>query len=149
MLDDTSLRLMRLHGEGYCCSQIMLIMALEDLGRDNPDLVRAMAGLCKGGGDCSGPCGVLTGGACLLAMHAAKGHADESADDKLPLLLDEYANWFRDEACAPFGGTACADVVGDCPGAPHPERCGSLVAQGFVKALDILAANGFDPMEGR
>lgn len=149
MLDDTTLRLMRLAGEGFCCSQIMFIMALEDMGRDNPDLIRAMAGLCNGGGDCEGPCGVLTGGACLLSMHTAKGYAGEDADDKLPLLLNEFADWFRDEACAPFGGSACADIVGDGCQGPHPQRCGELVAAAFARIMDLLAEHGFDPLEGR
>jgi len=41
MIDQTSLRMMQLAGQGYCCSQILILLALEGMGRENPDLVRA------------------------------------------------------------------------------------------------------------
>ena len=55
-MDDTSLRLAQLSAQGLCCSQILMQLALEDMGADNPPLIRAMAGLCEGSGG-GGLCG--------------------------------------------------------------------------------------------
>ena len=40
-MDDVTLHMLELKGKGFCCSQIILILALENQGRTNPDLVRA------------------------------------------------------------------------------------------------------------
>lgn len=149
MLDDVGLRMMELGGRGYCCSQILMLLALDEMGRENPDLVRASAGLCNGLGDCSGPCGVLTGAACLLALHGAKGTDFEESDDRLPLMLEQLRTWFTDQVAGQFGGVACADILeGEC-GGPNPERCGGLVADAYARVREILVENGIDPSEGR
>ncbi len=108
-----------------------------------------MSGLCHGMGDCSGTCGVLTGGACLLALHTGKGTEDEERHDKLTLMLSEYGDWFRDLAQGEFGGFTCAAIVdGEC-GKPNPQRCPSLVARGYARVRELLAESGLDPAEGR
>lgn len=149
MLDDLELNLLRLSGAGYCCSQIMLLLGLEELGRSNPDLVRAASGLCHGMGDCAGPCGVLTGGACLLGLHAGKGHDDEQADERLALLLSELTDWFRETATADFGGISCSQIIGTECGKPDPKRCGGLLSRTYLRIREILVENGLDPSQGR
>ncbi|WP_461211411.1 DVU_1555 family C-GCAxxG-C-C protein [Desulfocurvus sp. DL9XJH121] len=149
MLDDTGLRMMRLAEKGYCCSQIMLHLALADMGRENPDLVRAMAGLCKGLGQCAGPCGVLTGGAALIALHMAKGRDDDEADDKLPLVLSEYADWFQERATGQYGGANCCDIMGGDCARPDPQRCGMLIYHGFNRIQELFAEYGVDPTLGK
>ena len=47
-MNDMIFRLVSLKAKGFCCSQIMLIMALEAQGRTNADLVRTVGGLCFG-----------------------------------------------------------------------------------------------------
>lgn len=149
MLDDLDLNLLRLSGAGYCCSQIMLLLGLQELGRSNPDLVRAAAGLCHGMGDCEGPCGVLTGGACLLGLYAGKGLDDEETDERLPLLLSELTDWFRETATSEYGGIACSQIIGTDCGKPDQQRCGSLLSRTYAHIREILAENGLDPAEGR
>jgi len=149
MFDDLDLNLMRLSGAGYCCSQIMLLLGLEEMGRSNPDLVRSMAGLCHGMGDCAGPCGVLTGGVCLLALHAGKGLDQEEADERLPLLLAELRDWFEQTAQSEFGGISCNAIIGGECGQPDPQRCGSLLSRTYARIREILAENGFEPGQGR
>jgi hypothetical protein len=149
MLDDTGLRVMRLRSQGFCCAQILLLLSLEDLGRDNPDLVRAAQGLCFGLGDFAGPCGALSGAALLLGLYAGKGLADEQANGQLPLMLAELSEWFNASIGAKYGGVSCADITGrDEPG-PKPERCGPAVAGAYAKVLEILLASGLDPGQGR
>ncbi|ABB40336.1 C_GCAxxG_C_C family protein [Oleidesulfovibrio alaskensis G20] len=148
MLDDTSLTMMRLAGQGYCCSQILILLALEGMGRRNPDLVRAAAGLCHGGSDCDGPCGVLTGGNCLLALYTAKGHDNDTADEILPLLLEEYGEWFG-QAVAQYGGIQCSQITGGQCRTPDMSRCGTLVAAAYGRLLEILDAHALDPATGK
>ena len=46
--------------EGFYCSQIMMLLALGEEERTNPDLIRAMTGLNGGMGNSGGICGTLT-----------------------------------------------------------------------------------------
>jgi hypothetical protein len=148
MLNDTGLTVMELAGKGYCCSQILVMLALDEMGRDNPDMVRAAMGLCKGGGDCSGPCGVYTGASLLLGLHAGKGTDTEQPDDRLPLMQEALRDWFAD-ATAQYGGTACGDILGKDNTQPDPVKCGGLVTGAYDRVRQILADNGLDPAQGR
>lgn len=148
MLDDIGLRMMELAGKGYCCSQIMVLLALDELERENPDLVRGAAGLCNGLGDCSGPCGVFTGAMLVLGMYGGKGTDAEMAEDVLPVMLEEMRDWFAG-ATAVYGGTACRQILGDNCGQPDSARCGGLLAGASAQVREILVANGLDPAQGR
>ena len=148
MLDDVGLKLMELAGKGYCCSQAMVLLALDEMGRENPDLARAASGLCNGMGDCSGPCGVYTGGILVLGLHAGKGADMEEADDRLPLMLEELRDWFV-SATSEYGGISCGAILDRECGRPDPTRCGGLLAAASAQVRQILADNGFDPADGR
>lgn len=121
-MNDIGFRLIQLAGKGYCCSQILAILVLETQGRENPDLVRAMAGLCMGAENSGGVCGVFTGAACVLALYGAKGADSEQAADKLPLMYAELSEWFEQSACASFGGTSCKDIIGEDTRRAGPEQ---------------------------
>ena len=71
------MELLPLVHQGYCCSQLLLLLMLQAQDRQNPGVVRAAQGLCHGIGQSDGPCGLLTGGACALALAAGKGAEDE------------------------------------------------------------------------
>lgn len=148
MMDDAGLAIMELAGKGYCCTQIMLLLALGEMGRENPDLVRAASGLCDGMGDCSGPCGVLSGAAMVLGLYAGKGTDIEEAAEVLPLMQEELRDWFS-AASDRFGGTACRDILDGRCGQPDPSRCGGLMNQASARVREILVNNGFDLAEGR
>jgi hypothetical protein len=148
MFDESGLAMMELAGKGFCCSQIMVRLALDEMGRDNPDLVRAAAGLCNGMGDCSGPCGVFTGAALVLGLYAGKGTDAEEPDDKLPLMLEELRDWFV-SATEQYGGTSCGAILDRECGQPDQARCGGLLAGASAQVREILADNGFDPAQGR
>jgi len=146
-MNETELRVMELAAQGFCCSQIMLILALEAQGRENAELIRAVNGLCKGMGRMDEACGVMSGGACLMALYAGKGAPEEERHERYPELLDAFTSWFKEEACSGFCGTRCIDIVGEEGPAPKPGVCGKLVAQAFDKAVAILAENGLDPSQ--
>jgi len=148
VLDDAGLKIMELAGRGYCCSQIMVLLALDEMGRENPDLVRSAAGLCNGQGDCSGTCGVYTGASLLLGLYGGKGMDIEEPVDVLPLMQESLRDWFA-QAVAQYGGMACADILDGQCGQPDPIRCGELLAATFGQIRAILVDNGLDPSEGR
>lgn len=142
-MNEYDLDILRLHTQGFCCAQIIVLMALEMQGVENPGLVRAMSGLCVGFSSSQGACGALTGAACLIASYAGKGTAAEEADDRLPLMLSELAEWFEEYATARFGGISCSAIVPD--GRPDASVCGGMVSECYGKALTILVENGIDP----
>lgn len=144
MLDNT-INILRLAGHGYCCVQIPLLLIMEAHGRQDPLLIRTLSPLCHGFPDTIGPCGALTGGACLLGYFAGKGSAHTDADDRLPLMLDQLTRWFRAHCKDLHGGINCADIVP--AGLPEPEICGSLISQVYEQVLELLIANGFNPAE--
>jgi Putative redox-active protein (C_GCAxxG_C_C) len=148
-MDDLTIRVMQLAGQGYCCSQILSRLALEAQGRQNPDLVRALTGLCLGIGNSGGTCGVFSGAACLLALYAGKGSDEERADEKLPLMFAELTDWFAGTVGGTYGGVTCTDILGEGERQPQPGRCGAILVNTYHQVLQILTENGFDPASGR
>lgn len=148
MFDENGLAMMEMAGKGYCCSQIMALLALAEMGREDPDLVRAAAGLCNGLGDCSGPCGVYTGASLVLGLYAGKGTDAEEMDERLPLMLEALRDWFV-SATTQYGGTTCGAILdGEC-GQPDQAKCGGLLSSAYARVRQILADNGLDPSQGR
>lgn len=135
--------ILKLAHQGYCCSQIVLQLALHLQGLESPGLIRAMSGLCHGLSASKGTCGALTGAACLIAYYGGKGSSLEEPHDRLPLMLSELATWFEEYCGAHFGGINCGDIVRG--GQPDTAICGGLVALCFGRVMTILAENGFDP----
>ncbi len=125
--------------EGYCCAQILLQLALDMRGEDNPALVRAMQGLCEGGGEAEGECGALTGSCCLLALYAGKGAAEETASHQLPLLLAEFHKWFR-QRVAP-AAISCGDIAPTA--AEQLTTCPALIGDCAEKAFSLLLEYDF------
>lgn len=138
--------------QGYCCSQLLILLALRLRNEENPSLVRVANGFCHGIGQSSGPCGMLTGGACVLALYTGRGAETEQANPYFTPLLNEYAEWFyaRTEA---YGSCKCSDVAaglardageagGDSSGPdnkPNPMLCGGLLAECWEKLVDLCA----------
>jgi len=141
-MDETALRIMHLHAQGYCCSQIMIKLSLGDMGEENIPLVRAMAGLCEGSstGDL---CGVASGAACVLSLYAAKGSDDEQPLDCYPIMLSQFMDWFKQRATT-WGGIRCEDIV-VFQGGRKPEVCGDIMLRARETLLGILMENNLDP----
>lgn len=140
--------------QGYCCSQLLLLLLLQARGEENPALVRAMQGLCVGIGHADGPCGLLTGGACALGLLAGKGADSEEALPLLEPVLNDYAQWFRERTAA-FGGASCDTVAAGlaaergetgcgAAGRPDPAGCGDLLAEAWEKLLELIQAYDLD-----
>ena len=146
-MDDYQVQMLRLGSAGYSCSQILIQLALDVRGEENPALVRSMAGLAYGCGGGKGSCGALTGGCCLLALFAGKGDDTERESDRLPLMLNEMSDWFESQVGNQYGGTMCETITGEDGPAAAQERCGAIVGDTFAKAMEILTTHGFDPYD--
>ncbi|MEW6265546.1 MAG: DVU_1555 family C-GCAxxG-C-C protein [Thermodesulfobacteriota bacterium] len=144
-MNDTSIRLMKKAAAGYTCAQILVSLALEDRGETNAALVRAMAGLAHGCGTGQGSCGALTGAACVLALYAGKGRDGEEASERLPSMLQELTDWFRETVGERHGGLSCEAVTGEDGPEASRQKCGAIVIETYEKIVRILVANGFDP----
>lgn len=141
-MDETALRVLQLNAQGYCCSQILIKLSLEDMGEENSPLVRAMAGLCEGSG--SGDlCGVASGAACVLALYAAKGGDHEQSLDCFPIMVSQFMDWFKASGTE-WGGIRCEDIV-TFQGGRKPEVCGDILLRARATLLDILTENDLDP----
>lgn len=141
-MDETALRIMQLNARGYCCSQIMIKLSLDDMGEENIPLVRAMAGLCEGS-SCGDLCGVASGAACVLALYSAKGSDAEQPLDCYPIMLSQFMDWFKASANA-WGGIRCEDIV-TFQGGRKPEVCGDIMLRSRETLLAILTENNLDP----
>lgn len=140
---DELTRIAELLQQGFCCSQVLLLMGLEAQGKEDPDLVRAVHGLCGGIGSSGETCGSLTGAACLLGLYAGRGLVTEMPDRRLNLMLDELVNWFEGEYSARYSGIRCDEILAGDP-ANQQLRCPGIVVETWQKARDLLAANGYE-----
>lgn len=144
-MNDIFLQLIRLKAKGYCCAQIIIILALEAQGKSNNDLVRAAGGLCFG--NWSGEfCGALSGGACLIALYSGKGGEEELPDERYMTMMSELTEWFRRVVDHEYGGTRCDEILERFPG---NSKCGQIVAETYGKCMEILVSHGFDPVTDR
>ncbi len=141
-MNEDVFRVMELGMQGYQCSQILMIMALDAQGKSNPDLARAMSGLLGGMGT-GKTCGSLTAGCCVLALHAGKDSADRNADDRLQPMLARYVEWFEAEYTPRYGGIDCATIVQDDM-RNRTARCPGIVLESLAKIREILTEFGYE-----
>jgi hypothetical protein len=143
---EEAFRVAELSLKGYKCSHIMVQIGLDAQEKTNPDLLRAMSGLTAGMG--SGlACGVLSGGCCLIGLYAGMDGDHHDEHPRLPLMLEEFVDWFRDESTPRYGGIDCAQIIHNNPQL-RGERCPGLILESVLKVKEILEANGFE-LDGR
>ncbi len=145
-LDGPYLDIISLRQSGLCCSQIIVKLVLADLGRDNPDLVRGVAGLCFGGGHLGGTCGVLTGAACALSFCLGSESGREQASQDLPLLLSELYDWFTTQVDSAAGGISCGAILS---ASPNKQGCTLLLISTLEKLRSIPEIAAAGALRGR
>lgn len=138
-LDGPYFDILSMKHDGLCCSQILVKLLMRDLGRENPDLVRAVAALCFGGGYSGGVCGVLTGAACALSLCLGDNPDKERPDPRLALLLGELSDWFTVQAERSYGGCRCTDILA---ASPDKRACTLLLIATLEKLQSMLASTG-------
>jgi len=138
-------KMYKLATQGYCCSQIMMILYLESKGQENVPLVKAMAGLCAGIGNQGKTCGVTTGAACLFGIYAGKGIISENKDDNLKKMIHKFVEWFEEE----FESSECVDIItvdvlNDInQNEVYPVKCGNIIQKSYNKINEILKEYGY------
>ncbi len=120
-------RIQELAQQGLCCSQIMVLLALEASGREEPGLVQAMHAYGWGLYN-QELCGTLAGAVAVLSLFDKKG------DDIL--MIPEFVRWFKQE----FGGANCREIIGE--GCRDFSGCLSIMAASFAKLQELLLENG-------
>jgi C_GCAxxG_C_C family probable redox protein len=142
--DEIATRMIELSENNYNCSQILMVLALEQEDKKNPDLVRGMSGLADGCGFFNETCGAMTSAASILALHAGKGAEEEEESKNLLLMLQDLGDWFQKEIGNKYQGTRCKDIAGDLVGTPEVKQiCGGVVFHTYNKANEILEAYGY------
>jgi len=137
-------RITQLHMQGFHCSQILMIIGLEQQGKSNPDLVRAMNGLAGGLGFSGKNCGTLTGGVCLLALYGGRGELEEQENHHLNKMIQELVEWFEETFANEYGGIDCQHIMNNDPW-NRLTRCPDVVIKTYSKVKEILEDNRFLP----
>ncbi|WP_094605705.1 hypothetical protein SPSIL_006600 [Sporomusa silvacetica DSM 10669] len=135
-------RIAQLRAQGFNCSQILIILGLEQQGKSNPDLVKAMTGLGNGLGNCGKICGVLTGAVCVLGLYAGRGEVTEKKNNYLENMIHDFVIWFEDEFGKNYGGIDCQTILNDDP-FNRMLRCPDMVIETYQKIMELLDDNGF------
>ena len=149
IMDENYFHLLKLSNEDYSCSQLLMQMALDDMGRQNPELVRSMGGLVAGIGHCGRICGALTSGACLISYFAGKGSPDEVEDSRVNEMIAELVAWFEETFTPKYGGINCNDLLDNDYEANHLKRCPEILLATNAKVQQLLAAAGSEIYTGQ
>jgi C_GCAxxG_C_C family probable redox protein len=136
-------QLIEFRKQGFYCSQIILLKGLEQTGKSNPDLVRAMQGLAGGLGFSGELCGALTGGASLIGLYAGKGTPEQEEDPRLLFMTEDLVKWFKAEYGEQFGGIRCEEILAG-NNQNQTTRCPLMVSGVIQKVNELLVENGFD-----
>lgn len=152
-LDELNMELMSLDGKRYHCSQILMILGLRLLGREenlgSADLIRAAGGLTVGLGHSNETCGALLGGACLLGLYGGKGRDGEEEAEWFRMAVHRLVDWFRETYGESDENGALSARCADILNRRGLKRCGLMVRGVYMKVLDLLEGFGVDAGEGR
>jgi len=126
---DTKERVFEGKLKGYCCSENIMNMYLEDTGRppeERRDLIKAMGAYC--GGLHEGlACGTLCAASSVLFL--AEEDFDKARDELRPELME----WFKER----FGSWNCHEILeGDY--SRKPKVCPIIVEDTYTKLRDML-----------
>lgn len=144
MPENIGMKIFELSSLGYCCTQIMLKMAMDEEGIINEDLIRSANGLCKGLGGRQSTCGVLSGGIMILSLYAGKGSDREYCNENYGEIVNEFIDWFEEE----FQSLDCIDIIGvnkfEGNKGSYMLKCGDILIKSYEKAVQILNENDYD-----
>lgn len=110
--------------KGYCCSQIIMILGLNHMGKKNDDLVQAMVGLCNGMW-AEKLCGTLSAAVCLLCL--------ENEEEAKKAHIRDLTEWFEAE----FDSLDCSELM-DGDQQNKVQRCPLIVERTFEKITELL-----------
>ncbi|MEW9122293.1 MAG: DVU_1555 family C-GCAxxG-C-C protein [Thermotaleaceae bacterium] len=145
-MDETTFKILKRVSTGFCCTQVMIKLALEAEEKENEDLIRAVSGLCKGIGGRQKTCGVLTGGIGILGLYAGKGNEMEYSKENYGSMVEEYMDWFENQ----FKSTECIDIIGvysfadDSRNMDYNIKCGDILLRSYERIQEILLEHDYE-----
>ena len=92
------------------CSQAVLAAGLEKVGRDEPELIRAVGSYGGGIASSGRTCGCLLGGVALISLLHSKSRPDEPENVAMWKLSSKLNRVFEN-LCEEYGSTNCADIA--------------------------------------
>jgi hypothetical protein len=116
-------RLFEQQMKGYCCSQAIMALALEDMDMDNEDIVAASAAFC-GGMRRGKICGSLAAAAMALHLRDPERAAEWQA---------EFMEWFEGE----YGSCDCDGIIGGDP-VRRAQTCPSLILGTYMRLREYI-----------
>lgn len=138
-MEEKQIRIITLIKQGYTCSQILMVLYLESVSKQNTELVQAFRGLSYGMGLTGNSCGLLAGGACLIHLLPVVDIEEEKSI--LVNLTQEYISWFE-EKTKEYGSANCKDILkGLCDEEmkiPNCMYCSELIFQSWLKILTLF-----------
>jgi hypothetical protein len=141
-MDAVRTRMLQLAQKGYQCSQILLILGLEEKGEQNPALIRAAGGLAWGCGEGSCTCGSLTAGCCLLSLFTGKGTESEKWNQELDNMTRELVRWFWQKYGFKLQGIDCMAIRESGTPETAQRLCWQIIEDVYFKVMAILIASG-------
>ncbi|MFA9466113.1 MAG: DVU_1555 family C-GCAxxG-C-C protein [Velocimicrobium sp.] len=143
-MDDLMFQIFKLSSVGFCCTQIMMKLALDEEETENSDLIRVVNGLCNGIGGKQKTCGVLSGGIGILGLYAGKGTERDYANENFPHMMHDFYEWFESE----FGKTECEQLIGltkfEAGNQSYQVKCGDILVKSYDKIREILSEYGYE-----
>ena len=113
-------RIIELSSMGYHCSQMVMIMTLEAIGEENPQLVKAL------------------GGACAIGLFLGNLAPQEKEDIQMKPAVQELYQWFHKKTEEEFGAFYCKDITSNLDWGVIMEQCPALIADTYTKVIEIL-----------
>lgn len=98
--------------ERFHCSQAIVAVGQDKLGKENDDVIRAMGAFGGGLGGNGEVCGALAGGLAVLGLRYSRASADERENPKMWSDARELMERFRDEVVNRSGSILCRDISG-------------------------------------
>ncbi len=145
---DELIRMLKLAGQGFHCSQVLLHLGLEAQGKENPDLIRSMAGLAGGVGFCGDICGASNRRGLFLGIVCGPRNSGRGGGPAAQRDGHRTGRMFTQEFSECYGGIHCREILADDP-RNQTSRCPDLVTKTYEKVKLLLVENGFDLSEGR
>ena len=105
-------RIIELSSMGYHCSQMIMILTLETIGEENPQLVKAL------------------------------GAPQEKEDIQMKPAVQELYQWFHKKTEEEFGAFYCKDITSNLDWGIVMERCPALIGETYTKVIEILTERG-------
>ena len=114
--------------KGFCCSEIIMKLYLEEAGKDNPSLVKAMGGFC-GGIDGLQTCGALASACCAIV---------DASEDRNATKMERLL--FVEKFVEKNGGCICNEILGG-DDSKRATICPTLVEETYYDLVDFLEDN--------